>query len=148
MLQPFITSTHAKQIYRELKLLMYLNHPDAQVCRIESFGFFTCSLNFGLLKIVQLYNVFTPEKNLHDFQTLYVLSNTSMWSICLFLFLVFYRYFVFNYTDYDLNRVIRRDLPFSEQLIRLIIYQLLRGLKVDIYCKYRFKAIFLSFILI
>jgi hypothetical protein len=23
---------NAKQIYRELKLLMYLNHPDAQVC--------------------------------------------------------------------------------------------------------------------
>ncbi len=25
-------SMYAKVIYRELKLLMYLNHPDAQVC--------------------------------------------------------------------------------------------------------------------
>jgi serine/threonine protein kinase len=134
MLQPFLSPTHAKRTYRELKLLMYLNHPDAQVCRNESFGFFTCSLNFCPLKIIQLYNVFTPEKDLNDFQTLYVLSNTSMWSIYLFLFLVFYRYFVFNYTDYDLHRVIRRDIPFSEQHIRLIIYSLLRGLKVEIYC--------------
>ncbi len=46
MLQLFRSPTHAKRTYRELKLLMYLNHPDAQVCRNESFGFFNCSLNF------------------------------------------------------------------------------------------------------
>ncbi len=52
MLRPFQSETHAKRTYRELKLLMHLNHRDAQV--------------------VQLYNVFTPEKNVNDFQTLYV----------------------------------------------------------------------------
>jgi p38 MAP kinase len=53
MLRPFQSETHAKRTYRELELLMHLNHQDAQV--------------------VQLYNVFTPEKNVNDFQTLYVL---------------------------------------------------------------------------
>jgi serine/threonine protein kinase len=148
MLQPFLSRTYAKRTYRELKLLMHLNHPDAQVCRIESFGFFTCSLNFCLLQIVQLYNVFTPDKNMNDFQTLYVLSNTSMSSIYLFLFLLFFRYFVFNYTGHDLNRVIRRDLPFSEQLIRKIIYSLLRGLKVEIYSKCLLNAKLLYSVLI
>jgi hypothetical protein len=37
MLSPFQTPTHAQRTYRELKLLMYLNHPDAQVC-IKSFS--------------------------------------------------------------------------------------------------------------
>ncbi|CAF4774541.1 unnamed protein product, partial [Rotaria socialis] len=52
MLRPFQSETHAKRTYRELKLLMHLNHRDAQV--------------------VQLYNAFTPEKNVNDFQTMYV----------------------------------------------------------------------------
>ncbi len=32
MLFPFKTPIHAQRTYRELKLLIYLNHPDAQVC--------------------------------------------------------------------------------------------------------------------
>ena len=32
MLKPFESPTHAKRTYRELKLLTYLNHPDAAVC--------------------------------------------------------------------------------------------------------------------
>ncbi|CAF3937389.1 unnamed protein product [Rotaria sordida] len=85
---PFQTPILAKRTYRELKLLIYLNHPDAHV--------------------IQLYNLFTPEKNIDDFQTLY---------------------FVLNYVDYDLNRVIKRNLPFTEDQIKYIIYSLLRGLK-------------------
>ncbi|CAF3769753.1 unnamed protein product [Rotaria magnacalcarata] len=85
---PFRSQMHAKQTYQRLKQLMYLNHPDAQV--------------------VQLYNVFTPEKNIDDFQTLY---------------------FVLNYVDYDLSRVIKRNVPFTEDQIKYIIYSLLRGLK-------------------
>jgi hypothetical protein len=42
---------------------------------------------------------------------------------------------VLNYADYDLHRVIQRHVPFSEEHIRLIIYSLLRGLKVEIYPK-------------
>ena len=53
MLRPFQSETHAKRTYRELELLIHLNHEDAQV--------------------VQLYNAFTPEKNVNDFQTLYVI---------------------------------------------------------------------------
>ncbi|CAF5114731.1 unnamed protein product, partial [Rotaria sp. Silwood1] len=88
MLRPFQSETHAKRTYRELKLLMHLNHRDAQV--------------------VQLYNVFTPEKNVNDFQTLY---------------------FVLNFVDYDLSKVIKRGKPFTEDHIKLLIYSLLRGLK-------------------
>jgi tRNA A-37 threonylcarbamoyl transferase component Bud32 len=88
MLRPFQSETHAKRTYRELKLLMHLNHQDAQV--------------------VQLYNVFTPEKNVNDFQTLY---------------------FVLNFVDYDLSKVIKRGKPFTEDHIKLLIYSLLRGLK-------------------
>jgi p38 MAP kinase len=88
MLRPFQSETHAKRTYRELELLMHLNHQDAQV--------------------VQLYNVFTPEKNVNDFQTLY---------------------FVLNFVDYDLSKVIKRGKPFTEDHIKLLIYSLLRGLK-------------------
>lgn len=88
MLRPFQTETHAKRTYRELKLLMHLNHQDAQV--------------------VQLFNVFTPEKTINEFQTLY---------------------FVLNFVDYDLSKVIKRGRPFSEDHIKLLIYSLLRGLK-------------------
>lgn len=88
MLRPFQSETHAKRTYRELKLLMHLNHEDAQV--------------------VQLYNVFTPEKSVNDFQTLY---------------------FVLNFVDYDLGKVIKRGKPFTEDHIKLLVYSLLRGLK-------------------
>ena len=41
------------------------------------------------------------------------------------------RYFVLSFSDYDLNKVIRRQKPFTEKHIRLIIYSILRGLKVQ-----------------
>ncbi|CAF0735458.1 unnamed protein product [Rotaria sp. Silwood1] len=88
LLHPFQTHIYAKRTYLELKLLMYLNHPDAQ--------------------LAQLYNVFTPEQTVKDFQTLYL---------------------VLNFVDYDLHRVIASYEPMTEELIKLIIYSLLRGLK-------------------
>lgn len=36
MLRPFQSETHAKRTYRELKLLMHLNHRDAQVRPLNS----------------------------------------------------------------------------------------------------------------
>ncbi|CAF0756218.1 unnamed protein product [Adineta steineri] len=88
ILNPFRSQEHAKRTYRELKLLIHLNHEDAQ--------------------IVQIYNVFTPEKDVNQFQTLY---------------------FVFDYYRYDLHRVIQRHIPFTEEHIKQIIYSLFRGLK-------------------
>ncbi|CAF4752348.1 unnamed protein product [Rotaria sp. Silwood1] len=88
LLRPFQTVTHAKRTYRELKLLIYLNHYDADV--------------------VQLYDVFTPEKKLSDFKTLY---------------------FVFNFVDYTLQKITKPRQPLSEDFIRQTIYCLLRGLK-------------------
>ncbi|CAF4024856.1 unnamed protein product [Adineta steineri] len=88
MFSPFQSGEHAKRTYRELKLLMHLNHPDAQ--------------------IVQIYNVFSPEQDVNQFQTLY---------------------FVFNYCHYDLGKVIRRGIAFTEDHIKQIIYSLFRGLK-------------------
>ncbi|CAF0735443.1 unnamed protein product [Rotaria sp. Silwood1] len=54
LLHPFQCETLAKRTYRELKFLIYLNHHNAQV--------------------VQLYNVFTPEQNVNEFQTLYIIK--------------------------------------------------------------------------
>ncbi|CAF1121538.1 unnamed protein product [Rotaria sordida] len=88
LLRPFQTVIHAKRTYRELKLLIYLNHPDADV--------------------IQLYDVFTPEKKLNDFKTLY---------------------FVFNFVDYTLQNVIKSRLPLEENFIRQTICSILRGLK-------------------
>ncbi|CAM4896127.1 unnamed protein product [Rotaria socialis] len=87
LLQPFQTHIHAKRTYRELKLLIHLNHPDSQV--------------------IQLYNVFTPEKNVNEFKTLYL---------------------VFNDAGYDLNRMIKK-LPPTESYVKHMIYSILRGLK-------------------
>ncbi|CAF2239461.1 unnamed protein product [Rotaria magnacalcarata] len=53
LLHPFQTKTHAKRSYRELKVLIDLNHPNGQ--------------------IVQLYDVFTPDQDRENFETLYVL---------------------------------------------------------------------------
>ena len=39
------------------------------------------------------------------------------------------RYFVLNFVDYDLSKVIKRGRPFTEEHIKLLIYSLLRGLK-------------------
>lgn len=39
------------------------------------------------------------------------------------------RYFVLNFVDYDLSKVIKRGRHFSEDHIKLLIYSLLRGLK-------------------
>lgn len=41
----------------------------------------------------------------------------------------FFRYFVLNFVDYDLSKVIKRGKPFTEDHIKLLIYSLLRGLK-------------------
>ncbi|CAF3472433.1 unnamed protein product [Rotaria socialis] len=88
LLRPFLTKTHAKRSYREVKVLIDLNHPNKQ--------------------IVQLYDVFTPDERLQDFQTLY---------------------FVFNYIPYNMDRVIKRGLPVSDPHTKLIMYSVLRGLK-------------------
>ena len=39
MLHPFESEKHSQRTYRELKLLMYLNHPDAQVCMKSFFEY-------------------------------------------------------------------------------------------------------------
>ncbi|CAF4496343.1 unnamed protein product [Rotaria sp. Silwood2] len=86
ILRPFYTRTHAKRTYRKLKLLICLRHPDANV--------------------IQLHDVFTPERTLDDFQTMCVFHD---W--------------------YTLDKVIKRRKPFPEDHIRQIIYSIVRGLK-------------------
>ncbi|CAF3495003.1 unnamed protein product [Rotaria sp. Silwood1] len=49
LLRPFQTVTHAKRTYRELKLLIYLNHYDADF--IHSAGIIHRILDFGLSRI-------------------------------------------------------------------------------------------------
>ncbi|CAF1654000.1 unnamed protein product, partial [Didymodactylos carnosus] len=55
MLKPFQSDIHAKRTYRELKLLIHLNHEDASV--------------------VQLFNVFSSDESLDKFKTLYFVLN-------------------------------------------------------------------------
>ena len=79
---------------------------------------------------MRLYNVFTPDENLNQFQQLYVQKNLFLLIKPSFIVL-FYRYFVFNDAGRDLDAAIRCQKPFSEKHIRLIIYSILRGLKVQ-----------------
>ncbi|CAF3707778.1 unnamed protein product [Adineta steineri] len=85
---PFPSHEHAKRTYRELKLLIHLNQQDTQ--------------------IVQIYNVFTPDQHVNQFQTLY---------------------FILEYYPYDLHQFIKRNKSITEEHIKLIIYSLFRGLK-------------------
>jgi hypothetical protein len=53
MLKPFETPIHAQRTYRELKLLIYLNHRDADVCANHSLIFIKHYLSFSYYR---LYN--------------------------------------------------------------------------------------------
>ncbi|UJR11647.1 hypothetical protein I4U23_015828 [Adineta vaga] len=88
IIHPFRILYVAKQTYRKLKLLIHLNRDDTLV--------------------VPLYNVFTPERELNDFQTLYL---------------------VFKYIDYGLDQVIRSNMVLTEDHIKHFIYLLLCILK-------------------
>ncbi|CAF0988894.1 unnamed protein product [Rotaria sordida] len=88
ILKPFDSVARAHRTYRELKLRIHLNHFDAQVA--------------------QLYDVFTSEKDLNNFETLYLVE---------------------NYVEYDLKRVIYSNVVVTEDHIKMVIYCLLRGLK-------------------
>ncbi|CAF0725236.1 unnamed protein product [Adineta ricciae] len=87
LIQPFRGTEYAKRAYRELKLLMHLDHPG--------------------MHIVRLLNVFTPNNNLREFETFYL---------------------VMKYAGVDLNRIIKRH-AFTEEHIKQIIYSILRALK-------------------
>ncbi len=96
---------------------------------------------------MQLYNVFTPERTLNEFKTPYVQEIILSVDVDFFIFI--YRYFVFNYAGSSLNDAVNAKIPFLETHIRLIIYSMLRGLKVkilpvqsDVYVKQYFPASF------
>ncbi len=72
--------------------------------------------------------MFTPEKNLNEFQTLYVEKNYLFNKV---FFVSLCRYFVFNYAGTNLDDLIKAKRPFAEDDISRIIYSLLRGLKVE-----------------
>jgi serine/threonine protein kinase len=128
MLHPFQTTTHAKRTYRELKLLMYLNHPDAQVCTNNFFVFFEHRPYLFCIGHTIVQCVYTWCKRCRISNVVCYLKYFS--PLMILFFSLIYRSFVFNFVDYDLHRVIKRRLPFSEDHIRQIIYSLLRGLKV------------------
>ena len=77
---------------------------------------------------MQLYDVFTPERSLKEFQTVFV-ENSSFLSDA-DSFVMIYRYFVFNYAGFNLSRAIQTHQSFAEDHIKLIIYSILRGVKV------------------
>jgi len=130
MLRPFQTPTHSKRTYRELKLLMYLNHPDAQVCTNHSLVFFKHHLYFSCWRLYNYWMYLHLRKILTIFKHCTLKKYFRLMKM--FIFILLYRYFVLSFADYDLDRVIKRNLPFTEEHIRQIIYSLLRGLKVQI----------------
>ena len=96
---------------------------------------------------MQLYNVFTPDKSSSELKTLYVHERILSVDIDFLIFI--YRYFVFKYGGFNLHDAIKANRPFLETQIRLIIYSMLRGLKVrtlpiqfDVYVKQYFPASF------
>ncbi len=84
-----------------------------------------------------MYNVFTPDGNLDDFRTLYVVLKYFCYFIVFVFLLLLCRYFVFNFVNHDLDHAIKSQakkghLPFAEGHIRQIIYSVLRCLKVQV----------------
>ncbi|KAG9510628.1 Succinate--CoA ligase [ADP-forming] subunit beta, mitochondrial, partial [Fragariocoptes setiger] len=82
--RPFQSPTHAKRAYRELKLMRLVKHPN----------------------IINLYNVFTPQHSLEEFQDVYL---------------------VMELMDANLCQVLQMDL--DHERISYLFYQMLCGLK-------------------
>ncbi len=125
MLHPFESEKHSQRTYRELKLLMYLNHPDAHVWNYSSNN--SCIFDIAGCTIVQC--IYTWKKSTRISNTVRF-KKTFVFLIDTYSFVLICRYMVFNFVDYDLNKVILRQKPFPEDHIKLIIYSLLLGLKV------------------
>uniref|UniRef100_A0A8C4Q0U5 Stress-activated protein kinase JNK n=1 Tax=Eptatretus burgeri TaxID=7764 RepID=A0A8C4Q0U5_EPTBU len=82
--RPFQNQTHAKRAFRELVLMKCVNHKN----------------------IIKLFNVFTPQKTLEDFQDVYL---------------------VMELMDANLCQVIRMEL--DHERISYLLYQMLCGIK-------------------
>ncbi|CAG9581677.1 unnamed protein product [Danaus chrysippus] len=83
--RPFQSAVHAKRTYRELRMLKHMNHEN----------------------VIGLLDVFTPEKNLEEFQQVYLVTHLM---------------------GADLNNIVRTQ-KLSDDHVQFLIYQILRGLK-------------------
>jgi len=72
----FRVDVRAKRAYRELKLLMYLNHRDANVC-INSF-FFILLMNFSVINRSYNYTMFLHRILMLEVFGICKLNNSSM----------------------------------------------------------------------
>ncbi|XP_023935784.1 mitogen-activated protein kinase p38b isoform X1 [Bicyclus anynana] len=83
--RPFQSAVHAKRTYRELRMLKHMNHEN----------------------VIGLLDVFTPEKNLEEFQQVYLVTHLM---------------------GADLNNIVRTQ-KLSDDHVQFLVYQILRGLK-------------------
>ncbi|KPI95057.1 Mitogen-activated protein kinase 14B [Papilio xuthus] len=83
--RPFQSAVHAKRSYRELRLLKHMNHEN----------------------VIGLLDVFSPEKNLEEFQQVYLVTHLM---------------------GADLNNIVRTQ-KLSDDHVQFLVYQILRGLK-------------------
>ena len=83
--RPFQSSIHAKRTYRELRLLKHMNHEN----------------------VIGLYNVFSPNHNLDDFNDVYLVTHLM---------------------GADLHSIIKTQ-KLSDDHVQFLVYQILRGLK-------------------
>ncbi|CAF4796386.1 unnamed protein product [Pieris macdunnoughi] len=83
--RPYQSAVHAKRTYRELRMLKHMNHEN----------------------VIGLLDVFTPEKNLEDFNQVYLVTHLM---------------------GADLNNIVRTQ-KLSDDHVQFLVYQILRGLK-------------------
>ncbi|CAB3361108.1 mitogen-activated protein kinase p38a-like isoform X2 [Cloeon dipterum] len=83
--RPFQSAVHAKRTYRELRMLKHMNHEN----------------------VIGLLDVFTPSKNLEEFDQLYLVTHLM---------------------GADLNNIVRTQ-KLSDDHVQFLVYQILRGLK-------------------
>ncbi|XP_034661505.1 putative mitogen-activated protein kinase 14C [Drosophila subobscura] len=92
LLQPFETAEHAKRVYREIRLLKHMDHPN-------------------VISLLDIFHPPSPSSNptptLENFQQVYLVTHLM---------------------DADLHNVIRSQ-KLSHSQIKVILYQILRGLK-------------------
>ncbi|XP_002013437.2 putative mitogen-activated protein kinase 14C [Drosophila persimilis] len=88
LLQPFETAEHAKRVYREIRLLKHMDHPN-------------------VISLLDVFHPSSPSPTLENFQQVYLVTHLM---------------------DADLHKTIRSQ-KLSDNQIRVILYQILRGLK-------------------
>jgi len=102
--RPFQSAIHAKRTYRELQMLLHMNHDNVThtMSRILT-DHLICPQIIGLL------DVFTPATSYSGFQDVYMVTQLM---------------------GSDLNNILKTQ-NLTDEHVQFLVYQILRGLKVS-----------------